>query len=173
MNVLAASMEGSNTLADPDNKTDVQNVPNVENVPNPSGVSTIPNTTDTTNAPGAEITTKPTSSSTEKSDIYGSKATDEMNASSTKVLGDPTKPSDYELPQGKEEGITHYTLEAVIISGKKKFAIINDKVLKTGDILGTAKVKSIEPYRVTLTDENGEKIVLHLFEANKVKEPVK
>lgn len=144
--------------------------PNANTNPNANAVPNItPNT-----APNAAPSSLPNAAPTPLPNAVSSplpSATPTMEPN--KPLKDPTQPSNYEAPQGKEEAITHFTLEAVIISGNKKFAIINDKVFKIGDLLGTAKVKSIDTNQVILIDENGEKIILHLFEASKIKEPIK
>jgi hypothetical protein len=90
---------------------------------------------------------------------------------------DPTEPfgagaeADATGKKNEEKFTTSYVLDAVLISGNDKFAIINNKLIKVGDTVGTSKVKKIDSYQVTLVGETGE-IVLELF-GHPIKKPVK
>lgn len=90
---------------------------------------------------------------------------------------DPTKPipASGEAATGaqknEERSVTGFVLDAVLISGDDKFAIINNKIVKVGDTIGTSTVKTIDSYHVTLAGETGE-IVLQLF-GSPIKEPAK
>jgi hypothetical protein len=96
------------------------------------------------------------------------------------VARDPTEPiSSFREAIGAEgnekekekRGASEYVLEAILISGADKFAIINNKLVKVGDKVGTRKVKNIDSYHVTLVGETGE-VVLALF-GSPIKKPVK
>lgn len=102
------------------------------------------------------------------------------------VARDPTEPvssfSEATGADGKEKekkAATEHVLEATLMSGADKFAIINNKLVKVGDTVGTSKVKKIDSYHVTLVAETGE-TVLALFGPpikksvkERVKEPAK
>lgn len=90
------------------------------------------------------------------------------------VPRDPTEPFSGEVDSvtAKEKSpVTEYILEAILISDADKFAIINNKRVKVGDIVGTRKVKKIDSYEVILVGETGE-IVLALF-GDPIKKPTK
>jgi hypothetical protein len=91
------------------------------------------------------------------------------------VSRDPTEPLRLEedtLGKKNESEIdSSLLLEAIFISGEDKFAIINNKLIKIGDVIGTSIVKAIDSYHVTLVGETGE-TVLELF-GRPIKEPVK
>lgn len=89
------------------------------------------------------------------------------------VAKDPTEPVDaVKTDNDKEAPVpAEYVLEAVLISGADKFAIINNKLVKVGDTVGARKVKHIDSYRVTLVGETGE-TVLELF-GHPIKEAAK
>lgn len=73
--------------------------------------------------------------------------------------------------ENEEKAATGFVLGAVLISGNDKFAIINNKIVKVGDTIGTSKVKKIDSYQVTLVGETGE-TELQLF-GRPIKEPAK
>lgn len=93
------------------------------------------------------------------------------------VSRDPTEPvgfvSEADKNGKKSETAESSTLvlDAVLISGNDKFAIINNKLVKVGDLIGGSKVKQIEAYHVTLVGETGE-TVLELF-GHPIKEAAK
>jgi hypothetical protein len=94
------------------------------------------------------------------------------------IARDPTEPissfSETTSAEGKEKekkAVVGHVLEAILISGADKFAIINNKLVKVGDTVGTSKVKKIDSYQVTLVGETGE-TVLALF-GSPIKKPVK
>jgi hypothetical protein len=83
------------------------------------------------------------------------------------VVGkDPTEPysasQETTTGQAEDKANTSLVLGAVFISGGEKFAIINNKLVKVGDTVGTSKVKTIDSYHVTLVGETGD-IELALF----------
>lgn len=81
------------------------------------------------------------------------------------VSRDPTEPSNdvADISKAREtQSITSFFLEAILISGDNKLAIVNNHILKVGDVLGDSKIKSIDNYTVTLVGDEGE-VVLHLF----------
>ncbi len=90
---------------------------------------------------------------------------------------DPTEPAGF-VSEAEKNGKKSETeessilvLDAVLISGNDKFAIINNKLVKVGDLIGSSKVKKIDAYHVTLVGETGE-TVLELF-GRPIKEPAK
>lgn len=89
------------------------------------------------------------------------------------IARDPTEPvNSSQTANDKEvQEAAGYVLEAVLISGMDKFAIINNKLVKVGDTIGTNKVKKIDSYHVILVGETGE-TVLELF-GHPIKEPAK
>jgi len=100
--------------------------------------------------------------------------TTKIFADSATTNKDPTEPPNYSADISKAkitESVTSFILEAVLISENTKLAIINNNVVKIGDVVGGEKVKSIDPYSVTLVGEQGE-MVLHLF-GSPIKEPAK
>ncbi len=89
-------------------------------------------------------------------------------------LKDPTEPTNYSSDVSRartSESITSFVLDAVLISENNKIAVINNNIVKIGDVIGDEKVKSIDAYSVTLVGEQGE-VVLHLF-GSPIKEPAK
>lgn len=93
---------------------------------------------------------------------------------------DPTEPFSVSGEEATKEGegnkneeraTTGLVLDAVLISGDDKFAIINNKLVKVGDMIGASKVKTIDSYQVTLVGETGE-TELQLF-GRPIKEPAK
>lgn len=90
---------------------------------------------------------------------------------------DPTEPSgfvngqDAKGAKSASEESSGLELGAVLISGDDKFAIINNKLVRVGDAVGSNKVKKIDAYHVTLVGETGE-TVLELF-GRSIKEPAK
>ncbi len=88
-------------------------------------------------------------------------------------LIDPTAPTNYTAESSttqKSVEIINYTLQAILISEDKKVAVINNNVVKIGDVVGEEEVKAIDSHKVTLVGAKGE-LELKLFE-NSVKEPV-
>ena len=103
--------------------------------------------------------------------LYGSSLYAEV------VARDPTEPvssfSEATGADGKEKEkkvATEYVLEAILMSGVDKFAIINNKLVRVGDTVGASKVKKIDSYHVILAGETGE-TVLALF-GTPIKKPV-
>ena len=91
---------------------------------------------------------------------------------------DPTEPlarlgevNGVEVTENSKRSDSEYVLQEIRISGSDKFAIINNKLIKVGDSVGTHQVKKIEAYYVTLAGETGE-TVLALF-GSPIKKPVK
>ncbi len=90
------------------------------------------------------------------------------------ALRDPTEPfhDSGDISQEKaESAVTGYVLEAILVSGADKFAIINNRLVKVGDTVGARQVKKIDTYQVTLAGEGGE-IELILF-GKPIKKPLK
>jgi len=78
---------------------------------------------------------------------------------------DPTRPIDYKglglkNAEAPQSGLT---LRAILIGEKRRHALINNRYVKVGDVIGSAKVITIKKGSVTLED-SGRKITLRLFE---------
>ncbi len=86
-------------------------------------------------------------------------------------LEDPTKPSDFVGAASRGGAIDSdaMRLEAIIISGTHKVAVINQKIVEVGDRVGTKKIIAIEDYKVVLREGKNKDSVLLLFDT-KVKE---
>lgn len=87
---------------------------------------------------------------------------------------DPTEPASYAASKSKfkpSEAITDFMLDAIFVSEDKAVAVVNNQIVKIGDSIGDAKIKSIDLEKVILVTERGE-IVLHLL-TESVKEPIK
>jgi len=78
------------------------------------------------------------------------------------ILRDPTKPFKVDtVSVHKERG--SYTVTAIIISEGEKKALINNKLVKEGELVEGAKVEKIGDQSVILKDELGEKLEIHLY----------
>lgn len=83
-------------------------------------------------------------------------------------LRDPTEPANYAVIVSDDDSGNaidpndNIVLEAVVISGNKRLAIINDNILKVGDEIGDKEVMSIETHSVTLSDGIEEDMILRL-----------
>lgn len=76
---------------------------------------------------------------------------------------DPTEP--YETVQKTAAPVKQAklpTLTAIMISGNKRTAVIDDSVVREGDKLGNKVIRQIGRYSVKLM-ENGNEITLYLF----------
>lgn len=81
----------------------------------------------------------------------------------TKTLKDPTEPqSNSNAAKSMANPVKDFQLSAIFISQSERHAVINDKVVKKGDIIGNKLVQAIDPYTVTLMD-NGKERVLYLL----------
>ena len=81
-------------------------------------------------------------------------------------LEDPTRPSDFINTKTNPEDKVHpkdtFSLEAIVISDDYKAAIINEKILQVGDMIGSKKVVSIDEEKVILSQEKNKDLVLRL-----------
>ena len=81
------------------------------------------------------------------------------------TLRDPTQPvipeHMVEIPKDNME--TVYVLQSIIISPSRKLALINDKYVRVGDMIGEAKVEAIEKNYVILL-QAGRKQTIYLFD---------
>lgn len=81
------------------------------------------------------------------------------------TLRDPTQPAIVEtilLESGAEKKKEELVLKAIIVSPKRRIALINDHYVKVGDMIGEDKVESIEKNSVLLS-RSGQKRTLYLF----------
>lgn len=70
---------------------------------------------------------------------------------------DPTEPP-VDLNFVKKEKVvqTHFVTTAIFIEGNKRYAIINDTLVKPGDKIEKREVKRIDPYSVILSIEQDD-----------------
>lgn len=88
----------------------------------------------------------------------------EVSIAEDKILTDPTRPQiDLSVNKAVLNQNKEFHLSAIFISDTERHAVINDKVVKKGDIIGTKIVKTIDTYKVTLTD-NGKENILYLLD---------
>jgi hypothetical protein len=76
-------------------------------------------------------------------------------------LQDPTQPVNYRgngREKFKKSG--DFLLEAIIVSGDYKVVIIDGKILKVGDYLGTKKIVFIDETKVILRQEKEKDLIL-------------
>ncbi len=83
------------------------------------------------------------------------------------ALEDPTRPVDYVRGQSasaakKSVKSGSFSLDAIIVSGDYKVAIINEKIVKIGDSIGVKKVVSIDSDKVVLAQEKNQDLVLQV-----------
>ncbi len=81
------------------------------------------------------------------------------------VLVDPTRPPAYRLADKPRIGIKSapkWVLSSTLIAPARRLATINGKTVMIGQMIGTAKVTSIEPTQVGLWDGR-KQIVLNLL----------
>lgn len=67
---------------------------------------------------------------------------------------DPTQPSTMVIEAGGSQQLT-----AIIVSPQRKIAVINDEIVKIGDIVLGKKVIAIEPSSVILEDAEGRTVL--------------
>jgi hypothetical protein len=81
------------------------------------------------------------------------------------LLEDPTKPSDFvgSSFQGAEAVSGDLRLEAIIISGTRKMAVINQKILEVGDRVGGKEIIAIEDAQVVLRENKKKDSILPLL----------
>lgn len=81
------------------------------------------------------------------------------------TLRDPTQPAiaDTTLPEIKvQEKKEEIILQGIIVSSKRRLALINDHYVKVGDMIGEDKVESIEKNSILLS-RSGQKRTIYLF----------
>lgn len=81
------------------------------------------------------------------------------------ALEDPTKPSDFVglSVQGVPEESGDLRLQAIIISGTHKVAVINQKILGVGDTVGGKKIIAIENSQIVLRENKKKDSILPLL----------
>ena len=75
---------------------------------------------------------------------------------STAQLQDPTRPPDYQVvaKQQKTTQPDNWILSSILISPKRRVAIINGSAVQVGDMVGEVKVISIKPTEVLIQQGN-------------------
>lgn len=68
------------------------------------------------------------------------------------ILRDPTQPYDLQVPNIRNE---RPGLSAIIISGHQRFAVLDGKIVGTGDHVNSNTVMDIQPNSVELTGPGG------------------
>lgn len=92
-------------------------------------------------------------------------------------LPDPTRPANYLIEDNEpvffEEVITKdkidWKLSAIRISDVDKTAILNGKLVRAGDDLGSAKILEINPLSVVINHED-RKLIVRLFKTKVIKD---
>lgn len=83
------------------------------------------------------------------------------------VVGrDPTQPATFNVIIDKKQAGTPtagYQLQSILISKDRSLALINDKFVSVGDVIGSAKVIGIDRNSVILS-ESGRKLTIYLFD---------
>lgn len=77
------------------------------------------------------------------------------------TMRDPTMPVDSNFIQNESVFSSDLILKSTLVSSVRHLATINGKVVKVGDLIGGAKVKSISPGEVLLV-MNGSSIKLEV-----------
>ena len=98
-------------------------------------------------------------------------------AMSNEELPDPTRPATFIEPDQEpvffvetdvKEKI-NWKLSAIRISPKDRTAIVNGKLVRVGDAIGTAKVLEINPLSVVI-DHEDRKLIVRLFNYQVIKD---
>jgi len=93
----------------------------------------------------------------------------------TEILPDPTRPVGYNEFLTLQEipgELVDWKLTAIRISGSDRSAIINNKLVRAGEIIGSAKVLEIDADGVTLI-HNNKPLKIRLYSEASIKNPVK
>jgi len=92
----------------------------------------------------------------------------------TETLSDPTRPAEYQVnivAQSLPAELVDWRLTAIRISGPDRTAIVNNMIVREGDVVGTAKIIQILPGGVVL-DYNNKQLMVSLFSQVAIKKPV-
>jgi len=81
----------------------------------------------------------------------------------TNLAHDPTKPALLINTVAGKSDISEYKLQSIVIGKTRRLALINDKLVSTGDTVGSAKVVAIDRNSVILS-ESGRKLTIYLFQ---------
>jgi hypothetical protein len=85
---------------------------------------------------------------------------------------DPTEPPDVDLHTNKTtttDVLRHLNLHAIVTKGQDRWAVINNTIVREGDLILGERVIKIGQEKVTLRGETGE-IQLHLINGKPIKE---
>jgi hypothetical protein len=92
----------------------------------------------------------------------------------TEILPDPTRPVGYNEMVTVQEvpgQLVEWKLTAIRISGAERSAIVNNKLVRVGEIIGSAKVFEIGADGVTLI-HNNKPLKVRLYSETSIKNPV-
>jgi len=92
----------------------------------------------------------------------------------TEILPDPTRPVGYNEMVTVQEvpgQLVEWKLTAIRISGAERSAIVNNKLVRVGEIIGSAKVLEIGADGVTLI-HNNKPLKIRLYSETSIKNPV-
>jgi len=92
----------------------------------------------------------------------------------TEILPDPTRPVGYNEMATVQEipgELVEWKLTAIRISGTDRSAIVNNKLVRAGEIIGSAKVLEIGADGVTLI-LNNKPLKIRLYSESSIKNPV-
>jgi hypothetical protein len=92
----------------------------------------------------------------------------------TEILPDPTRPVGYNdmlvVPEMPDE-LVDWKVTAIRISGAERTAIVNNRLVRVGEIIGQAKVLEISADGVTL-NHNNQSLKIRLYSETSIKHPV-
>jgi hypothetical protein len=92
----------------------------------------------------------------------------------TEILPDPTRPVGYNemLVVAETPGeLVEWKVTAIRISGAERTAIVNNRLVRAGEIIGQAKVLEINADGVTL-NHNNQSLKIRLYSETSIKNPV-
>lgn len=78
-------------------------------------------------------------------------------SANAEALPDPTRPAEYQSGVSLVEvprALVDWKVTAIRITENDRTAIVNGKIVREGDTIGTAKILEIQPVSVVLTYEN-------------------
>lgn len=90
-----------------------------------------------------------------------------IGAQQAAITRDPTQPAVIENTVSNDKATKRslYDLQSIIIGKTRRLALINDRFVSVGDVVGDAKVVVIDKNRVVLS-EGERQLTLYLFDHN-------
>lgn len=90
------------------------------------------------------------------------------------VLPDPTRPAAFQTTAVIQElpaELIDWKVTAIRISEQDRSAIVNGRIVRTGESIGTARILEIQPTQVVLEYDN-RKVAVRLFSDISMRKPV-